>query len=169
MATSSDACHTASPQSTFRCGFAHCQGQAAPCLPVAPPPRKFHLVWGWEGCLLYFSSQDLAKRGELGSRELSVSDVFPEASPLYPECKAGVSRVGYLEEVAFLYPLITSASGERPSSLETLGLTQVVKRESRLGGSQLWLIGVPGNECGPASAPPAEPDMLNGSGRLASS
>lgn len=127
MATSSDACYTASPQSTFGCGFAHRQGQAAPCLPAAPPPRKFHLLRGLEGCLLYFSSQDYANCGELGSQELpsvlSIRDVFPEASPLYAECKAGVSRAGYLEEVAFLYPLIISASGESSGSLETWGPT----------------------------------------------
>lgn len=42
---------------------------------------------------------------------------------LYAECKAGVGRAGYLEEVAYLYPLIISVSGKSLGSLETLGLT----------------------------------------------
>lgn len=49
--------------------------------------------------------------------------MFPEAAPLYAECKAGLRRAGYLEEVAFLYPLIIAAFGESLGSLEALGLT----------------------------------------------
>lgn len=60
-------------------------------------------------------------------------------------------------------PLVRAQAAWRPWARPGNGLTQVVKRGSRLGRSQQWLIGVPGNECGPASAPTAEPDMLNGS------
>lgn len=57
--------------------------------------------------------------------------------------------------------LVRAQAAWRPWARPGNCLTQVVKRASRLGRSQQWLIGVPGNECGPASAPPAEPDVLN--------
>lgn len=60
------------------------------------PPPSFHLRTMW----------NMVK---LGSREipslLCVRDVSPEAPPLQAKSRAGV---GYLEEVAFFYPLIIS-------------------------------------------------------------
>lgn len=178
MATSSEACYTASPQSTFGCGFAHLQGQAAPCLPAAPPPRKFHLLWGREGCLLYFSSRDHAKCGELGSRNslpYSASEMCSQRLLL----STLSARLDLAEQATWRrwpssipllsLPLVRAWAAWRPWARPGNVLTQVVKRGSRLGRSQQWLVGVPGNECGPASAPPAEPDMLNGSRRLAPS
>lgn len=103
------------------------------------PPASFHLRTTW-------------KYGDLGSREipslLCVRDVSPEAPPVQAESRAGV---GYLEEVAFFYPLIISTSSKSLGSLEASGLSWQWPnpgRETRkwLGRSQQWLIGVQGKE-----------------------